>query len=112
MAFKIQNSSIIDDSRNILNATAVGVGTVAPQSKLHVEGDSIVTGIVTSLRFVSNVAQGTAPISVASSTLVTNLNGNFLNGFPGAYYQVANNLTGTAPASVVTQSNGLTVSGN
>lgn len=95
MAFKISNVNIIDDSRNLLSAV-----------------DGSFTGIVTASRFVSNVAQGTAPISVASSTLVTNLNANFLNGFPGAYYQVANNLTGVAPASVITQSSGLTVSGN
>jgi hypothetical protein len=95
MAFKVSNVNIIDDSRNLLNAL-----------------DGSFTGIVTASRFVSNVAQGTAPISVASSTLVTDLNANFLNGFPGAYYQVANNLTGTAPASVITQSSGLVVSGN
>ena len=95
MAFKISNVNIIDDSRNLLNAL-----------------DGSFTGIATASRFVSTVAQGTAPISVGSSTLVTNLNANFLNGFPGAYYQVANNLTGTAPASVITQSSGLTVSGN
>ncbi len=95
MAFKISNVNIIDDTRNLLSAL-----------------DGSFTGIVTASRFISNVAQGTAPISVASSTLVTNLNANFLNGFPGAYYQVANNLTGQAPASVITQSNGLIVSGN
>jgi hypothetical protein len=95
MAFKVSNVNIIDDSRNLLNAL-----------------DGSFTGIATASRFVSNVAQGTAPISVASSTLVTDLNANFLGGFPGAYYQVANNLTGTAPGSVITQSSGLTVSGN
>jgi len=45
------------------------------------------TGIVTATRFVSNVAQGTAPISVGSSTLVTNLNADFVDGLN------ANNIT-------------------
>ena len=112
MAFKILNENIIDDSRNILNALAVGIGTTNPTSKLWVEGDGYFAGVTTASRFVSNVAQGTAPISVASSTLVTNLNANFLNGFTGAYYQVANNLTGAAPGSVITQSSGLTITGN
>jgi hypothetical protein len=39
-----------------------------------------VTGAVTGSRFVSNVAQGTAPISVGSSTLVTSLNADFVDG--------------------------------
>ena len=113
MAFKILNENIIDDSRNILNALAVGIGTTnPPTSKLWVEGDGYFAGVTTASRFVSNVSQGTAPISVASSTLVTNLNANFLNGFTGAYYQVANNLTGAAPGSVITQSSGLTITGN
>jgi hypothetical protein len=112
MAFRILNSTIIDDSRNIINAAAVGVGTTNPTSVLHVIGNTLATGIITASQFSSNVASGTAPISVASSTLVNNLNVQFLNSQPGSFYQIANNLTGTAPASVVTQSSGLTVSGN
>jgi acyl-[acyl carrier protein]--UDP-N-acetylglucosamine O-acyltransferase len=46
-----------------------------------------ISGIVTATRFVSNVAQGTAPISVGSSTLVTNLNADFVDGLN------ANNIT-------------------
>ena len=112
MAFKILNSTIIDDTRNIINAAAVGIGTTNPTSKLWVDGDGYFTGISTASQFVSNVAQGNAPISVASSTLVTNLNAQYLNGQSGAYYNSANNLTGTAPGSVISQSNGLTVTGN
>jgi hypothetical protein len=112
MAFKILNENIIDDSRNILNALAVGIGTTNPTSKLWVDGDGYFTGVTTASRFVSNVATGTAPLTVSSTTLVTNLNVQYLNGQLGSYYNSANNLTGTAPASVITQSNGLTVSGN
>ena len=114
MAYKVLGNSIpiIDDSRNILNATAVGIGTTNPTSKLWVDGDGYFTGVTTASLFVSTVAQGTAPISVASSTLVTNLNSQYLNGQSGAYYNSANNLTGTAPASVITQSSGLSVNGN
>ena len=112
MAFKILNENIIDDSRNILNALAVGIGTTNPTSKLWVNGDGYFTGVTTASRFVSNVAQGTAPISVASSTLVSNLNAQYLNGQSGAYYNSANNLTGTAPGGVISQSSGLTITGN
>ena len=113
MAYKILNNNIIDDSRNIINAANVGIGTTNnTTAALYIIGNTLTTGIITASQFVSNVAQGTAPISVASSTLVTNLNTNYLNGQPGSYYNSANNLTGTAPGSVISQSNGLTVTGN
>ena len=113
MSFRILNNTIIDDSRNIINAAAVGVGTTnTTTSALYVIGNTLTTGIITASQFSSNVAQGTAPISVASSTLVTNLNTQYLNGQSGSFYTNAGNLTGTAPASVITQSSGLTVSGN
>ena len=112
MAFKISNNTIIDDTRNIINAAAVGIGTTNPTSVLHVIGNTLATGISTASQFVSNVAQGTAPISVASSTLVANLNAQYLNSQPGSYYQIANNLTGTAPGGVISESNGLTITGN
>ncbi len=58
----------------------VGVGTINPTSKLHVVGDTIVTGVSTASRFVSTVATGTAPLTVTSTTLVTNLNADLLDG--------------------------------
>lgn len=112
MAFKILNSIIIDDSRNIINANAIGIGTLNPTSPLYVVGDIFSTGINTASRFVSNVAQGTAPLSVASTTKVANLNVDYLDGLDSTYFTNAGNLTGTAPGSVISQSNGLTVTGN
>jgi hypothetical protein len=67
---------------------SVGIGTTNPTSKLHVIGDVIVTGIVTASRFVSNVLTGTAPISVASSTRVDNLNAQYVGGFAAPISQV------------------------
>jgi hypothetical protein len=114
MAYKVLGNSIpiIDDSRNILNALAIGIGTTNPTSKLWVDGDGYFTGVTTASRFVSNVATGIAPLTVTSTTLVSNLNVQYLNGQLGSYYNNANNLTGTAPGSVISQSNGLTVTGN
>jgi hypothetical protein len=43
-----------------------------------------IVGDTTSARFISTVTTGTEPISVASSTLVTNLNANYLEGFVSA----------------------------
>jgi parallel beta-helix repeat protein len=48
---------------------------------------------ITGTQLVSNVATGTAPLTVASTTLVTNLNADLLDGQQGSYYQNATNLT-------------------
>lgn len=49
----------------------------------------------------STVASGTAPLTVASTTLVTNLNVDYLDGQHGSYYSTAGNLTGTLPSAVL-----------
>ena len=36
MAIKISGSSIIDDSRNIINANSVGIGTTVAQATLDI----------------------------------------------------------------------------
>ena len=55
---------------------------------INAGGINAAAGIVTALSFVSNVAQGTAPISVASSTMVTNLNAQYVGGFAAPTSQV------------------------
>lgn len=52
----------------------------------------IIAGVATAQRFSSTVATGTAPLSVASSTVNTNLNADFLDGQHGSYYQNASNI--------------------
>jgi hypothetical protein len=46
-------------------------------------------------QIVSNVATGTAPLTVSSTTLVTNLNADLLDGQQGTYYNNLTNATGT-----------------
>jgi hypothetical protein len=55
------------------------------------------SGISTALRFVSTVSNGTAPLTVGSSTIVTNLNADLLDGQNGSYYNDLINSTGTLP---------------
>lgn len=50
---------------------------------------------VTAYRLISNAANGTAPLSVNSSTLVSNLNSDLLDGHQGSYYLNYNNFTNT-----------------
>ena len=49
----------------------------------------------------STLATGTAPLIVASTTEVTNLNADLLDGEHGAYYLDAANLTGNVPADFI-----------
>jgi F0F1-type ATP synthase epsilon subunit len=53
----------------------VGIGTNAPAQTLHVIGS-----IRCSNQFISTVATGTAPLSVSSTTLCTNLNADMVDG--------------------------------
>jgi len=49
----------------------------------------------------SSVASGTPPLAVTSTSLVNNLNVQYLNGQAGSYYTNAGNLTGTIPTGVL-----------
>jgi hypothetical protein len=52
--------------------------------------------------FTSTVSSGTAPFSVTSTTLVTNLNADLLDGESKTYYTNASNLsTGTIPSGIL-----------
>jgi hypothetical protein len=57
----------------------VGIGDAAPAQKLSVTGNIAATGQLT-----STVATGTAPLTVASTTLVSNLNADLLDGLHSA----------------------------
>jgi len=92
----------------------VGIGTTTPIAKLEVNGtaqfdqpisfasgqtfpggtftgsETVQGNVSASGQLISTVAGGTPPLSVSSSTLVPNLNANFLGGFPaGAFASVA-----------------------
>ena len=75
-------------------------------------GNTNVTGFVnasstvTGTRIISTVADGTAPLSVTSTTVVSNLNADKLDGQDGSYYRDASNLNaGTVPAARLPQAN-------
>jgi hypothetical protein len=59
---------------------------------------------VTAGRFISTVTNGTSPISVASSTLVSNLNVNYLEGFVSA--------AATTPSTIVRRDSSNNINGN
>lgn len=51
MAIKINGSSIIDDSRNIINATRIGIGTTNPTVALDTQGNANISGVVTATSY-------------------------------------------------------------
>ncbi len=56
--------------------------------------------------FESDVTTGTAPLTVASTTLNTNLNADLLDGQTGSYYLDLGNSTGTAWSVIYTDGSG------
>jgi len=59
-----------------------------------------ISGVTTSTKFESTVATGTSPLVVNSTTLVSNLNADLLDGQQGSYYTNAGNLdSGIVPTA-------------
>ena len=65
----------------------LGIGTNSPTARLDVQGKLLLSD-----QLISTLATGTAPFSIASTTLVTNLNTELFNGSPAAFYRNASNL--------------------
>ncbi|REJ81705.1 MAG: hypothetical protein DWQ44_11300 [Bacteroidetes bacterium] len=77
-------------SSNILfnDGNSIGIGTNNPQELLDVSGN------IQAESFVSSVTTGTAPLTVNSTTLVTNLNSDMIDGLESSdLMQVHNNLS-------------------
>jgi hypothetical protein len=82
--------------------------TVEPTHPINTAHASYADGDVVANTFESKVATGSAPLVIASTTLVSNLNAQFLNGQAGTYYAptASPTFTGTVtlPANTVTNS--------
>ena len=76
----------------------VGIGIPSPTQKLDVVGNIRTTG-----QLMSTITTGTAPLSVASTTLVTNLNADMLDGHHWSEVPTipTNNVTGSGTATRV-----------
>jgi len=74
----------------VSSAGDMGIGTTAPTAKLDVVGNVKSSGTVTGTQLLSTVATGTPPLTVNSTTQVTNLNASLLGGQPAAAFMAAN----------------------
>jgi len=63
-----------------------------PSGDLNVTGNVIATGNISGVRLISNVATGTAPLTVSSTTLVANLNADLLEGYNPAAANTASTI--------------------
>lgn len=81
------NVTLTDSNTVILgNGANVGIGTTSPSYKLDVSGTGRFTDELTVPRLISTQTTGTAPLTVASTTLVTNLNADLLDGVQGSSF--------------------------
>jgi hypothetical protein len=79
-------------------STGTFTGNVDIGTSLTVGTTLAVTNGITGETLTSTVSSGTAPLTVASDTLVSNLNADKLDGNQGSYYTNADNLdAGTVP---------------
>jgi len=81
-ALLVEDSTSVDTDPFIITSSGdVGMGTLTPSAKLDVVGNARFSGQITSL-----VATSSPPLIVASTTVVTNLNADLLDGQHGSYY--------------------------
>jgi hypothetical protein len=81
--YGLNPSSVETELLTILNGGNVGIATTTPSEKLEVVGNAKAT------TFISTQATGTAPLTVASTTAVTNLNADLLDGNHAAAFAPA-----------------------
>lgn len=67
-------------------------GSISLMTNTTVSGTLTATSTVQGTQLISTVATGTAPLQVSSTTVVTNLNADLLDGQQGSFYQNASNI--------------------
>jgi hypothetical protein len=101
------DNTVIAGSATVTPLTLKGAASQsAPLLDLQDSAGSSLASVNASGQFVSNIATGTAPFSVASTTAVANLNSDKLDGLEGADLIVLAPANGTR--NVITAPNGVT----
>jgi hypothetical protein len=92
------NTDKIEASVTTLSSL-VSIGTIT--TGVWNAGTVTSNGLIKGTRFESTIATGNAPLTVASTTMVTNLNANTVNGYTSAQLLDSANLTGTLSSTVL-----------
>jgi hypothetical protein len=78
------NTGAFTERMRLTGSGSLGIGTTNPTSKVEVAGDiKADSNLISNNQLISGVATGTAPLAVNSTTMVPNLNANFLNNYMG-----------------------------
>jgi hypothetical protein len=90
-------SSVSQERMRLTSAGNLGIGVTNPSDKLEVNGNIkatnvILTGYVSGTTLTSTIAIGTAPLTITSTTVCTNLNADLLDGNHASAFAT---LTGT-----------------
>ena len=85
----------VNTTANVQFKNGVFTGTVSVTGNVSATGAIATTNTVTGSRLISTVVNGTSPLNVSSTTVVKNLNADYLDGQHGAYYSNVSNATGT-----------------
>ena len=93
-----QHTGLVRDATDGIWKLFSGVTTEATNT---VDFTSAVYDTFQAGSLISTVTTGTSPITIASTTLVANLNVDFLDGQHGSYYTAGSNITGTIPSAIL-----------
>jgi len=116
-AATVGGTDIIPIVQGGINKKATGAvfSTYIGSAFVALTGNQTIAGVKTfSSQLVSTIATGTAPFSVASTTKVTNLNADLLDGLSSAAFQtvLTNPITGTGTTNYLPKFTGASALGN
>ena len=77
----VANATHASTANTVTDASQPNITSVGTLSSLSVTGNVAAGNVTTTGQLVSSVANGTAPLTVSSQTLVANLNADLLDGF-------------------------------
>jgi hypothetical protein len=86
------NIEILNNGNIVFSSAGTANVVVISSQGMGILGNATVTGNITSNQFISNVSNGVSPIVVSSSTLVSNLNADLLDGYDTSVAANANTI--------------------
>lgn len=112
---KMYSTNVLEFSGSpgvLFSISAASSGTVTHHVAAVFNSTLTSTSTIQGTRLISTISTGTAPLTVSSTTTVSNLSADLLDGQDGSYYLAWGNLTGVpSPTFTVTLTGNVTGSG-